>query len=118
MASYNSTHLVVSWSPPAIPNGVVSYVIDVRRRDLFNGDSVLTVSGMVVRDLEYLVDDPQAYSEYIINVTSQTSAGLGETQSVTLQTPEGGEYLCSCMSSFSCIVIMKGEGSSDTGFCV
>ena len=91
MASYSVTHIVVSWSPPVTPNGVVSYVIDVRRRDLFSGNINLLVDGIVVSDLEVRIGDPQAYSEFIIDVTSQTSAGIGSTQSVTLHTPEGGE---------------------------
>ena len=46
----------------------------------------------VVFELELIVDYPVgAYFEYVINVTSQTSAGEGDTVTAVFQTPEEGK---------------------------
>ena len=91
MASINSTHITVKWDPPAAPNGIVNYTVVIEERNLLTNDLILIFTKNVT-ELELLVEYAvEAYSEYTTNVRSQTSAGIGETQRVTIQTPEEGK---------------------------
>lgn len=90
MASFNGTHIIITWSPPTSPNGVLSYLIDIRKRDLLTQQTNIILSALVVTELKFLINNPKAFSEYTIDVTSQTNAGIGVTQIAMLQTPEGG----------------------------
>ena len=90
MAFFNDTHITITWDPPANPNGLVSYSISMTEIDLLSGESVMVFTDVVSEPglvLEFLV---MAHSEYTINVTSQTSAGVGETETYTFQTQQQG----------------------------
>ena len=90
MASFNGTYVIITWSPPISPNGVLSYLIDIRKRDLLTQQTNIILSALVVTELKFLINNPIAFSEYTVDVTSQTNAGIGVTQTAMLQTPEGG----------------------------
>ena len=91
MAILNNTHIAVIWDSPASPNGIVSYSVTIEERDLLTDDTVI-VFLQTVTQLELFVEyEIAAYSNYTISVTSQTSAGIGDTQIVIVQTPEEGE---------------------------
>ena len=90
--SFNNTHIIVMWDPPATPNGIVSYRIKIEERNLLSDESVVIYYVQNVTELELMVEyTVEAYSQYTVSVTSQTSAGIGETQTETIQTPEEGE---------------------------
>ena len=92
MESFNSTHIVVMWDPPATPNGIVSYRVKIEERKLLSDELVVIYYVQNVTELELMVEYAvEAYSRYTVNVTSQTSAGIGETQTETIQTPEEGK---------------------------
>ena len=88
--SFNNTHIIITWDAPEFPRGLVNYTVVVRERNLLSGAT--DVIGMdVVTELQLIVDYPvEVYSEYVINVTSQTSAGEGDTETIMFQTPEEG----------------------------
>ena len=96
---YNDTHIFIAWAAPANPNGIVNYTVEVQERSLLDDISVpaMTVRSIVTTDLELIVDYVVGpYSEYTVNVTSQTSAGMGVAISESFQTPEEGKkWTCS-----------------------
>ena len=93
-ASLNDTHIIVTWSPPLIPNGVVSYIINVQRRSLLTNTNNTVITDLTVTELEVSLENPEAFSDYSISVTSQTVAGTGVTQTVVIQTPQRGTFVC------------------------
>ena len=93
-ASFNDTHIIITWEPPSAPNGLVNYTVVVQERDLLSDDTNIPVTEVVTTELELIVEYPvEVYSEYTVNVTSQTSAGEGETETMQFQTPEEGAYI-------------------------
>ena len=93
-ASPNDTHILISWSEPASPNGVVTYSVEVVERDLLTNDNFTVATENMVTGLELAVNyTEEPYSEYTIVVTSQTGAGMGDPVSVSFQTPEEGKYI-------------------------
>ena len=63
----------------------------IQERDLLTNNTNIIITDVVVQP-ELTVNYPvEVYSEYTINVTSQTSAGQGETVTDQFQTPEEGK---------------------------
>jgi hypothetical protein len=93
MRSFNGTHITsITWEAPEFPRGEVNYIVVIQERDLLTDDTSIVAMDVVI-DLQLMVDYPvEVYSEYTINVTSQTSAGEGDTETIMFQTPEEGEY--------------------------
>ena len=88
--SFNATHIIIAWEAPEFPRGLVNYTVVVRERDLLS-DATDIIAMDVVTELQLIVDYPvEVYSEYTINVMSQTSAGEGDNETTTFQTPEEG----------------------------
>ena len=88
--SFNATHIIIKWEAPEFPRGLVNYTVVVQERDLLS-DATDIIAMDVVTELQLIVDYPvEVYSEYTINVTSQTSAGEGDTETTMFQTPEEG----------------------------
>ena len=87
--SFNGTHITfVTWEAPEFPRGEVNYTVVIQERDLLT-DATDVIAMYEVVELEVMVDYPvEAYSEYTINVTSQTRAGEGDTVTTMFQTPE------------------------------
>ena len=87
----NDSHIAVLWEPPAFPNGIVTYFVAITEMDLFSTE-ITSLFNDDTAELELIFEYAVVpYSEYNINVTSQTSAGLGETEQLVLQTSESGE---------------------------
>ena len=79
---------------PVSPNGVVNYTVIVSERDLLSDSSAppTIIKEEVITELELLVDYMvKPYHEYFVSVTSQTSAGMGETVMESFVTPEDGK---------------------------
>ena len=94
----NNTHIFITWAAPANPNGNVNYTVEVQERSLLNNAPATTIESIVTTDLELIVElELESYSEYTVNVTSQTSAGMGMAVSDSFETPEGGKK-CSTSS--------------------
>ena len=88
--SFNAIHIIIKWEAPEFPHGLVNYTVVVQERDLLS-DATDIIAMDVVTELQLIVDYPvEVYSEYTINVTSQTSAGEGDTETTMFQTPEEG----------------------------
>ena len=88
----NSTHIFIRWDPPASPNGIVSYRVEVYETDLLSNDVIMIYSNQNVTELELLIEySVRAYSLYTINVTSYTSAGSGTAETALIQTAEEGK---------------------------
>ena len=87
----NESHIAVTWKTPASPNGIVTYIVTITEMDLLSTE-IITLFDNNTPELELIFEYAvRPYSEYSINVTSQTIAGLGETEQVMLQTSESGE---------------------------
>ena len=88
----NGTHLRISWSEPASPNGVVTYNIVLMERDRLTSDVITITSETMVTEFKLVVNYAvKPYSEYTVSVVSQTSAGMGDPVMSSFQTPEGGK---------------------------
>ena len=88
----NGSHILISWSEPANPNGNVTYSIVVMERDLLTNETSTVASETMVTGLELVVDYAvEPFSEYSVNVTSETGAGMGDPALFSFQTPEEGE---------------------------
>ena len=90
MVSVNDTHIIVMWSAPATPNGVVNYTVMLQERNLvFNSTVVITTH--VVTQL-FLIEERMVkpYTEYSAIVTAQTSAGEGDSAMGSITTSEEG----------------------------
>ena len=92
---YNTTNIFITWSTPVYPNGLVNYTVVVKKRYLLGDYSTPTIiEKKITNGLELLVDYMvNAYHEYVVNVTSQTSAGMGESVMKTFVIPEEGKYI-------------------------
>ena len=67
----------------------------MKERDLLDdfGDPPTIIEQKITKELELLIDYlVNAYHEYIVNVTSQTSAGMGESVMENFVTPEEGKW--------------------------
>ena len=92
--AYNSTNIIITWSTPVYPNGLVNFTVVVKERDLLDdsGDPPTIIEQQITKELELVVDYVvNAYHEYVVSVTSQTSAGMGESVMETFVTPEDGK---------------------------
>lgn len=91
-ASSNETHILISWSEPASPNGKVTYSIVVMERDLLTNTIMTVAEEAMVTELELVVNYAvEPYSEYTVSVRSQTGAGMGDPAVFLFQTPEEGK---------------------------
>ncbi len=89
----NGTHLTVSWNPPLLPNGVVSYNVTLSGVNLANNEAItISENSAIVMETSYTVTHSSIpYSDYTAVVFSSTSAGPGSMTTVTEQTDEEGE---------------------------
>ena len=69
----------------------MTYDVVVTEMDLLTTDTSTRVSETMVTELELAVSYiVKPYSEYTVNVTSQTGAGMGDTTTFSFQTDEEG----------------------------
>lgn len=93
-ASFNETHILISWNEPASPNGNVTYSIVVMERDLLTNTNMTVAEETMVTELGLTVNyTVEPYFEYTVTVKSQTGAGMGDPAMFTFQTPEEGTYV-------------------------
>ncbi len=90
-----SDQLVVTWQPPSMPNGVVSYTVNISAINLANDQAIsIDQSSAVVTETMYSVSHSSVpYSNYTVMVLALTIAGSSDTEEVvSIQTPEAGEH--------------------------
>ena len=70
----------------------MTYSVVVMERDLLTNETSTVALETMVNGLGLVVDyTVEPYSEYTVNVTSQTGAGMGNPALFSFQTPEEGE---------------------------
>jgi len=104
MLSLNTTggQLVVSWSPPAAPNGMVLYNVSVSAVNLVNNQPIvipMSTAGNIDNTIYSVSHTALAYSNYTASVTGITTAGPGPVESVTVQTPQQGKLLLTYLNT-------------------
>lgn len=77
-----------------MPNGILNYSVRVKERDLVTNEMKILLMDEVTERLAVVLFEP--YSEYTVNVTPQTSAGMGNTEIMSISTPEDSML---CMTS-------------------
>ena len=87
--TYNSSHLVVSWESPEMPNGNVSYNINITGQDLATNREFLNVSHVLSETMYVLIHNIEPYAQYTATVSAMTGAGEGNSTSDSFETPEG-----------------------------
>ena len=87
--SINSTSILVSWSPPLSPNGIIiNYIVIVTEVET-GMDLTLNTT-----DTEVLITYLQPHTGYSVVVFAETSAGVGESSSsLAFITDEEGMFL-------------------------
>ena len=91
MMTSNGTLIIVRWSAPATLNGNVSYSLEMGETDLLKSQTTKEFEAVVVTELSYVLEySVRPYSGYSVNVTSQTVAGMGESEMASFNTPEEG----------------------------
>ena len=90
--------LSISWSIPLYPNGeILSYEVMVylatSSSDVIYSDNVTAT--VVMQSVMVL-----PYTDYRVSVSASTSAGQGELEFFTVESPEAGEQMfCECHNS-------------------
>lgn len=91
--NFNSTHLLANWTEPSLPNGNVTYTINVTCLSLLEIEASTLIEDLATVDvaiaLEYSL---RAYSHYTLTVTPCTRAGCGIASVDSLETEQGGKY--------------------------
>ncbi len=87
-----ASEITVSWDPPLLPNGVVSYSVTLSGVNLANNEAItISTNSAIVNETSYTVDHTSIpYSDYTAIVFASTSAGDSDVETVTVQTPEDG----------------------------
>ena len=101
----SSTSILVSWSPPLSPNGIITnYTVIVTR---VQTGMNLTLS---TNDTELLIIDLEAHTDYLVIVFAETDAGVGEpSHSLAVLTEEDGTFIKSILSAPSFYLNIKHE---------
>ena len=89
----NST-LIGSWDAPSVPNGIVTYEINITSLDLATGNySTLRLSFIMRsnsdRQVEFTVMD-EPYVQYTVSVLARTGGGTSEAVMDTVNSDQGG----------------------------
>ncbi len=87
-----ASEIAVSWNPPLLPNGVVSYNVTLSGINLANNEAItISENSAIVDETSYTVAHSSIpYSNYTAIVFASTSAGDSGGETVTEQTPEEG----------------------------
>ena len=95
-------HINITWRVPLLPNGeITSYSVTVYRSDN-STDVVYSNANLTATSVTPLVMVP-AFTDYTVTVAASTSAGQGETVSLSIQSPQAGV----CIESVRIIVAFK-----------
>ena len=82
----NSTSIIVSWSAPARPNGVIT-----KYQLLCSGGGKVLNKSMMASQTTTTLSGLLPYTNYSCNITAHTSAGGGPAAAVTTATAQDGE---------------------------
>lgn len=100
----NSSSLTVTWDPPSMPNGDLTYTATLSYTDLATGTSE-TVLMMQTTENDRSVmynSEPmtflEPYARYDVVVIASTSVGNSTVTMDSITTPQGGEFVCSSPS--------------------
>ena len=106
----------ITWNEPANPNGVITfYEVTVHQTD----NSSVTVYTNATLTVTSVTPSVMVlpFTDYTVTVAASTSAGQGESTSITVESPQAGRgntilcvaisvtlspYVCMCCSVFSC----------------
>ena len=81
----------ITWDEPQMPNGIVSYEVNVTGVDLVTQLNVLSETA-VTNETQYSVEAAlEVYALYVVMVTAMTGGGPAQTVVTNLTTPEGGK---------------------------
>jgi len=75
----SSTDIEVTWSPPTVPNGIVTYIVFRNVTGVFNGTA-----------LRFVDERVQPETTYSYTVTVRTAGGTAVSPSVHVRTPAAG----------------------------
>ena len=110
-AVFNSTNnmwtigIDITWEEPVYPNGVITaYNVTVYQTDDLSG-IVYSNDTLTTPNVTASVKVP-AYTDYTVSVAASTSAGQGDANSVTIESPEAGIY------KYSYVPFLKGKGTT------
>ncbi len=99
VVNVNSTAIMVSWQPPAMPNGVITaYNVWYDQTLNCNGSLVRFNDSVAGSVLMYTFTELEEDTPYVFYVSAETSAGEGEAAMVMGRTREDGEYIHVCKS--------------------
>ncbi len=90
----NSTHLLLRWSQPRLPNGVLRYQLNVTSTDLVTNVTESLISdtvGAAFSSSILLLVARNFHTQYEVSVVPFTGAGNGVGNSTVLQIPQGGK---------------------------
>ena len=97
----NSTAVMVSWQPPAIPNGVITAYNVWYNQTLNCSGSLVSFSGSVAGSvLMYTFTELEEDTVYVFYISAETSAGEGEAAMVMGRTREDGECVFMCSHEY------------------
>ena len=91
-----------------MPNGILNYSVLVEESDRLTDVTGIVLMDEVTERLAVVM--AEAYSEYTISVTPQTSAGAGDTETVSISTPEDSMY-------DKPVLVLKARHLSGFAFC-
>ncbi len=98
VVNVNSTAIMVSWQPPAMPNGVITDYNVWYNQTLNCSGSLVSFSDSVAGSvLMYTFTELEEDTDYVLYVSAVTSAGEGEAAMVMGRTSEDGEWVFMCV---------------------
>ena len=84
----------ITWDEPTYPNGdITSYEVTISRTN----DSTDIIYTSIIPPITSVTPSVMVlpFTNYTVTVAANTSAGLGENTSITVETPEAGGECCS-----------------------
>ena len=98
VVNMNSTAVMVSWQPPAMPKGVITAYNVWYNQTLNCSGSLVSFSDSVAGSvLMYTFTELEEDTVYVFYVSAETSAGEGEAAMVMERTSEDGECVFMCV---------------------
>ena len=88
-----SVDVSISWSPPSQPNGVITdYSVTVYRSD--NISDIVYRNTMATDTVVTASVEVSPFTNYTVSVSASTAAGEGESEEVTITSPQAGRGMC------------------------
>ncbi len=100
MLMMTDSSLTVTWDPPSMPNGDLTYTATFSYTDLATGinDTVLTMQTTEEddRSVTYTSAPLEPYARYDVVVIASTSVGNSDPATASVFTAQGGRYMYVC----------------------